>query len=225
MTEASTERPTLRVSFTVAGLVMLALAALAVVAGHRLWQSYGSAMPKSLFHVPNDSTYAARIELPNAELEAAVRPLLDVIDASRGGLPSRCARLAQRGGVDLKRAVREIAIGQGPEAGDWVVTASGDLPSTGLIEAIAAVLKEEGWAWRHEPEQARLVAPEGIALGQATDGTLILASDLTRLARAQKRDTGEPARAVARGVFPEPEQVGRSALELSNALRTRTGVR
>lgn len=222
MTLAATERPALRASFVLVGIVFVALAGVAVLVGRQIWTSYSPAMPKTLFHVPNDSTYAARIDLPNPALETAVRPLLDVLNGSHPGLGTRQARFEARTGVKLRQAIRELAVAQGPDADDWVITASGELPSANLLEAISEILKEEGRLWQLDAAQGRLVGPSGMALGLATDGTLILASDLRRLERAQKRDTGEPARSVARGVFPEEDEVAERSRDLAKRVQTRS---
>jgi hypothetical protein len=221
MSETTSDRPALRAPFALIAVVFVALTLLAVVVGQRLWERYSPELPKSLFHVPSDVSYAARIDLPNPALERAIEPVLRALDAPRRpGLDPRHERLVKKG-RPLAGSVSEVALARGPGADDWVITASGDLPATGLLEAISEVLQEEGWSWQLDLGRGRLVAPEGIALGQAPDGTLILASDPVRLARAQKRDTGEPPRNVAHGVFPDRAEVERTSGELAALLAAR----
>ena len=87
------------------------------------------------------------------------------------------------------------------------------------IAARRTRLKEEGWTWTLDAAGGTLVAPEGISIGLASDGTVILASSRSRLLRAQKRDTGEPSRNVARGVFPEVAELTGFSAELAKRLR------
>ena len=116
-------------------------------------------------------------------------------------------------------SIGELAVARGPRDGDFLITASGGIPEEGLLEAIFEVLKEEGWTWTLDAAGGTLVAPEGISIGLASDGTVILASSRSRLLRAQKRDTGEPSRNVARGVFPEVAELTGFSAELAKRLR------
>src|SRR5690606_26431650 len=80
-------------------------------------------------------------------------------------------------GVDL----RELVLGWGPGATEWVLVVGGRFPREGVLDGLQRVLNEEGAVWRRSPDGAALLSERGIALGQAADGSLIAASNESAL--------------------------------------------
>lgn len=176
-------------------LVMGALAALtlaAVVSAVVIYEKYIQYDRIAALHLPSDTTAVARVDVEKLALYDPVRRhLLPLLDDSWGGasagpssLPARRERIRVRTGVDLAIDLREIVVARGPTWNDWVVVVSGKFPHHGVVTGMAKVLAEEGAGWQLSPDKQSLLAPTGVALGQAADGSVILASSAARLGQA-----------------------------------------
>jgi hypothetical protein len=190
---AEAVRPRGAVSFRTvfAGLIAsLALAALAAGWAYFHYLRYERVAAR---HLPADTTAAARIDVEQVVLFAPVRkhliPLIDQIGDAPGREP-RLQRIARETGVKVALELRELVLARGPTSADWVLVIGGRFPDHGLIEGIDRVLRAEGSAWRLSADGRSLLGPSGIALGQAKDAALVLASNPARLAQAlQPSDT------------------------------------
>jgi hypothetical protein len=145
-------------------------------------------------HLPPDSTAAVRLDVEKAVLYEPVRkhllPLANEAfdrNATRSGLAPRLKRIHQKTGIELAIDMREVALAHGPGSGDWVLVIGGMFPKDGVVRGIGAALAEEGVLWKLSADGKTLVAPSGIALGQASDGAVLLASSPSRLASALPR--------------------------------------
>lgn len=190
---ARTERQGFQVSWK---LVMAALAALtiaAAVGAFVIFKKYIQYDRTAALHLPPDTTAAARVDVEKLALfDPARRHLFPLLDDSFGNagpssLPSRHERIEVRTGVDLSIGLREIVVARGPRWSDWVLVLSGKFPRTGVVTGMAKVLSEEGAPWHLAADRKSLLGPGGVALGQATDGSIILASTAARLAQALPR--------------------------------------
>jgi len=171
-------------------------------------------------HLPPDTTAAARIDVEQVVLFAPVRkhliPLVDEI-GDAPGLEPRLQRITRETGVKVALELRELVLARGPTSADWVLVIGGRFPDHGLIEGIDRVLRGEGAVWRVSADGRSIVGPSGIALGQAKDAALVLASSSARLALALS-----PNDTYAR-LGLEPEGAGGFAVSTA-ALRDLGGV-
>ncbi len=191
---APAERRGLRVSWK---LVMGALAALTIAAAVTavvIYKKYVQYDRIAALHLPPDTTAAVRVDVDKLALYDPVRlHLLPLLDDSFGNargpssLPSRRERIRVRTGVDLAIGLREIVAARGPRWSDWVVVFSGKFPHSGVVAGVAKALSEEAAGWRLSADRRTLVGPGGQALGQADDGSVILASSAARLGQALPR--------------------------------------
>lgn len=132
-------------------------------------------------HLPPGAQGALRIDLEKVVLFEPVRrhilPLAEERSGpAAGARPSRLDRIQSATGIELAVDLRELMLGWGPGAADWVVVLGGRFPRKGVLEGLERVLQEEGVPWRRSADGVALLAPGGIALGQATDGALVGAS-------------------------------------------------
>lgn len=137
-------------------------------------------------HLPEDTILAARIDVETLLISDPVRarllPLFDLGVNGRSDLKPRHDRFRAHTGVELGRDLREIVLGW--SHGGWVLVFGGKFPRSGLIQGLQLTLSEE-------PTPARLAAGVlqvlgGPAIGQASDGALVVASDVSRLRAALK---------------------------------------
>jgi hypothetical protein len=180
-----TDRPR-SVRFRVVGLVFVVTVALGLVVALLLHRSFVAAERVAARHVVPGSTAVLRLDLEKVVLFAPVRrvlmPLVNASDVPKGKeLEPRVRRLAERSELELGRDTRELLVNFGPGEKDWSVVAAGNYPEK-LLPALAAVLAEEGEPWKEEG--GALVSPRGVALGQASDGALVLGANEGNLKRA-----------------------------------------
>jgi len=142
-------------------------------------------------HVPAESVAAVRWDVEQAVLyEPIRRHVLPVIDrrlASSSGLtsePDGLERLQAATKINLGRDLREVVVAQGPGADDWVVAIGGMFANGGVVEGLVRLLNEPGTVWRLSADQRSATGPGGLALGQAADGVVLLASSTERLGAA-----------------------------------------
>lgn len=169
-----------RLVFTVFGLSL----AVAFTGGLLIYFKFVAYGRVAARHLPDDTTLAARIDVETLLISDPVRarllPLFDQGVLGRPALKPRHDRFRAHTGVELGRDLREIVLGLSPSG--WVIVFGGKFPRTGLVRGLQTTLAEE-------PTDASLVGDvlqvrNGPAIGQATDGALIVASDAARLRAA-----------------------------------------
>lgn len=157
--------------------------------------------PVAARHVPLGSTAAVRVDLQEIALFEPVRRHVWPVFLEKQGSgsspaePSLAERLQKAAGINLGRDIREILlVNHGrTDSGKWLVIIGGKFPR-GVVSAVARLAQEEGAGWELNPQKDALVSKTlGVALGQAADRTLILASDLSTLALAIPEQNGAQA--------------------------------
>lgn len=135
-------------------------------------------------HLPDDTLLAARLDVETVLISESVsRHLLPLFDQGllgRTDLKARHDRFRAHTGVELGRDLREIVVGI--TGSGWVVVCGGKFPKSGLVEGLATTLEEERTAARLS--EGMLQVDGGPTIGQASDGALIVASDVARLRAA-----------------------------------------
>lgn len=142
-------------------------------------------------HLPANTQAAVRLDLEKVVLYEPIRrhvlPLANEHARAASGAgparPTRLERIQNATGIELGVDLRELVLGWGPGAADWVLVVGGRFRREGVLAGLERVLREEGHSWSRTADGLALVSPEGFALGQATDGSLIAASG-ERLLRA-----------------------------------------
>lgn len=184
-----------------AGLVVSILVTLTLLAGLGGFAFYWTVIryePVAHRHIPEGSSLAARFDFQEIALFGPVRrhlwPLLldEGWNHDEGGEPSWPKRIEARTGLNLARDIREmVVVSHGPTvSGRWLVILGGKIPA-GLMPKLAQVVSEEsrlGWAFSKEDEV--LSSALGIAIGQAKDRALIIASDRSTLSAALPSQSG-----------------------------------
>lgn len=169
-----------RVVFAVfASTVLLAFAG--GIAIYYKFVAYGRVAAR---HLPDDTQLAARVDvetvLISESLRAHLLPLFDQGVQGPAGLKPRHDRFRAHTGVELGRDLREVVLGLAP--GGWVIVIGGKFPKAELVDGLETTLKEED---AHAVRSGdTLQVPSGAAIGQATDGALVIASDAARLRAA-----------------------------------------
>jgi hypothetical protein len=166
--------------FTVFGLTL----GVAFVGGMFIFFKFVAYGRVAARHLPDDTALAARIDVETLLIAGPVRsrllPLFDQGLAGRTDLKARHDRFRAHTGVELARDLREIVLGSSPSG--WVLVFGGKFPRTGLVAGLQTTLAEE-----QTPATLRgdvLQVQNGPAIGQATDGALIVASDAAQLRAA-----------------------------------------
>ena len=169
-----------RAVFTVFGLSL----ALAFVGGILIYFKFVAYGRVAARHMPDDTRFAARLDVETLLISDPVRArLLPLFDQGVPGgsvLKARHDRFRAHTGVELGRDLREVVLGV-TDSG-WVLVFGGKFPRSGLIEGLETTLAEE-----HTPAELTggvLQVAGGPAVGQASDGALIVASDAARLRAA-----------------------------------------
>ena len=165
-----------RTVFTVFGL-SLALAFLGGLFIYFKFVAYGRVAAR---HLPDDTRLCARIDVETLLISDPIRArLLPLFDqgAPRADLKARHDRFRAHTGVELGRDLREIVLSIS-DAG-WVLVFGGKFPKSGLVEGLRTTLAEEPTP--SVLEDGVLQVQNGPAIGQASDGALVVASDIARL--------------------------------------------
>lgn len=161
------------------------LTGLAVLAGLFIYLRYVRYERVAALHVPADTAVALRIDVEQVLFFEPVRKnLLPVANtlAAKPNPRSRLKRIQGRTGLELGVDLREIVIALGPQANEWVIALGGMFSKKNVVAAVAEVLNEDGLACQSEAAVATCAS--GLALGQASDGVLLLASNVARLRAA-----------------------------------------
>jgi len=165
-----------RAVFTVFGLSL----ALAFVGGLFIYFKFVAYGRVAARHLPDDTRLAARIDVETLLISDPIRTrLLPLFDqgAPRADLKPRHDRFRAHTGVELGRDLREIVLSVS-DAG-WVLVFGGKFPRSGLVQGLETTLTEEPTPC--EFRDGVLQVQNGPAIGQATDGALVVASDGARL--------------------------------------------
>lgn len=169
-----------RLVFTIFGLSL----GLAFVGGLFIYFKFVAYGRVAARHLPNDTWLAARIDVETLLISDPVRgrllPLFDQGAPERANLKPRHDRFRAHTGVELGRDLREIVLGIG-ESG-WVIVFGGKFPKSGLVEGLKTTLAEEPTS--ATLDAGVLMVERGPAIGQASDGALVVASDPQRLRAA-----------------------------------------
>ena len=168
-----------RTVFTVFGLSL----ALAFVGGLFIYFKFVAYGRVAARHLPDDTRLCARIDVETLLISDPIRArLLPLFDqgAPRADLKARHDRFRAHTGVELGRDLREIVLAQS-DAG-WVLVFGGKFPKSGLVEGLQTTLAEEPTP--SVLEDGVLQVQNGPAIGQASDGALVVASDPARLRAA-----------------------------------------
>jgi hypothetical protein len=221
MSEAA-ERPAWRVSFRGLMLAVLALSALAFVAGRYVYVRYGGYRPLALAHVPQTMRYRARVETSDQARMDAIAPLLTALDPRHVRLPA----IEQKLGVSARHVVHEVAFGAGPEPLDFVVVLGLQLqprdekdrlpPEKAVCDALAI----DGFHPQPTPTGCSLGS--GAIVAKTEEGALVVASS-ERLVKGLLGvpDIGDRlgfSGPSVRGVAPKVDELSREATQLAQRL-------
>jgi hypothetical protein len=155
--------------------------------------------PVALRHVPPGTTLAVRVDLVDVATFAPVRrhliPLVD--EQTPGSTPktgkSRSDRISDAVGVNLSRDLREVVVCFLGSDEKIVLIVGGNIPKGKLVPGLMKVQAEEGGSDFADAGGYLAAKRGGIFVGQASDGTAIVASDAASLQSALM-ETGEAAR-------------------------------
>jgi hypothetical protein len=233
MTEAVLERPGWRVPFRWLVGIALGLAAVAFMAGRRIYDQYGGYRPLALMHVSQTLRYRARVEVNDRNREPAIAPLLRAVDPRGVRWPALQKKLGNA-------EVREVAFGVGPlkvlpgaaapatpradGANDFVLVLGLQLQAeTGLptpAEALCSVLNDDGIQSEATSTGCRL--SDGALIASTPDGALVVASraELVEglLERPELGDRLGFSGPSVRGTAPEPVELAREAAALGRLI-------
>jgi len=154
-----------------------------------LWLAYAKLIHyerRATRHLPPQPDFVARLEVEQVVLFEPVRrhllplinrlPLAQAPDHAGAVASDRLALLRQHAGLNLGFDLREILVATAQGGQRWVLVLGGLFPSQGLVTSLERALAAEGVSGVTRAGDALLFAPWGVALGQAPDGTLIVAS-------------------------------------------------
>jgi hypothetical protein len=189
-------------SFRTVALGGAALAVLIVAVAVSLYLRFIRYERVAARHVPPGTVVALRLDVEQVGLYEPVRrhliPLLGGPARSRADAEATLGRLEERTG--LKRAdLREIVVARGAVPSDWAIIFGGIFPRSTSGGVLAAALAAEDAAWAPSPDgDAVIHRGLGVAVGRASDGTVLVASSPHAL-----RDAREPSDAYGRiGLSP-----------------------
>ncbi len=178
--------------------VMLGALAAVCLAALGVWVAYRELIQyerRAAEHLPMGVGFAGRLDLEQVLLFEPVRrhlfPLIDKLpftsaapNRSASKANDRLTRLRELAGVNVGLDLREILIAGAEKPGDWVLVLGGLFQKQGLVSAVENLLREEQVAGLAREGDVLSFEPWGIALGQAADGSLILASNRPTLESA-----------------------------------------
>lgn len=145
---------------------------------------------RAIEHVPAGAELALRVDLEQVVLfEPARRHLLPLLDrvplgeVAQGPTSSRLVRLREAG-VNLGLDLREVVFARLEGGAGWVLAFGGIFGGEPLLPRIERVLREEAGVRVSSERGGIILQPSGLALRQADDGILLVASDAALLERA-----------------------------------------
>jgi hypothetical protein len=145
-------------------------------------------------HVPPGTVVALRLDVEQVALYEPVRrhfiPLLGGPARTPAAAEATLGRLEERTG--LKRAdLREIVVARGAVPSDWAIILGGIFPKTTSGGVLAAALAAEDPAWAPSTDGLAVVHRAlGVAVGRASDGSVVLASSVQALLDAREPSNG-----------------------------------
>jgi hypothetical protein len=119
------------------------------------------------------------LPLVNAPIGAATRPE----PGASGALPNRAQALREIADLNLGRDLREIVLSR-TSSGAWALALGGVFPESGVARGVEAVLRREGVRTLERLGDELLLSSGGIAIGQAPDGVIVVASSRETLQSA-----------------------------------------
>ena len=142
-------------------------------------------------HVPPGAELALRLDLEQVLLfEPLRRHLLPLVDRAplagappEPGAPSRLLRLREQADLNLGFDLREVVFAQEP-GGGWVLALGGIFGARSVLDGIERVLAAEPGLRATRDAGVLTLTGSGLALAQAEDGVLLIASDAAVLGRA-----------------------------------------
>jgi hypothetical protein len=136
-------------------------------------------------HVPAGTQVALRIDLEKVVLFEPVRAhVLELINERPTNMPeSRLERLRHYTGIELGVDARELVLASGPGAADFEIVVAGLFRSEMFLSGVERMMADEGHPLTRSADGTLLIAPGGLALGQASDRAIVLGSS-ERTARA-----------------------------------------
>jgi hypothetical protein len=142
-------------------------------------------------HVPPGSELALRLDLEQVVLfEPLRRHLLPLVDRApltgappKHSAPSRLVRLREQAGLNLAFDLRELVFAR-EHAGGWVLAIGGMFGTRPVLDGIERVLNAEPGMRSSRVAGVLTLLGSGLALAQAQDGVLLIASDAAVLARS-----------------------------------------
>ena len=147
--------------------------------------------PVAVQHVPPGTTLAVRVDLVQAVTFAPVRrhlvPLLD--EPAQGGPPAatakpRSERVSDAVGVNLSRDLREIVVCFLGSDERVAIIVGGNIPKGRLVPGILKVQAEEAGTDLVDAGGYLAAKRGGIFIGQAADGSAVIATDAATLQAA-----------------------------------------
>lgn len=158
----------------------------------------------AIHHVPAGASFALRVDLEQVVLFEPVRrhllPLVDRAELAEAGAqppPSRLVRLREQARLNLGLELREVVFARG-RGGGWVLALGGLFGDEPLLPRLERVLRSEpGVHWRRDAGML-ILEPSRLALGQADDGVLLLASDAALLMEALRPSAAHEAVGLSR---------------------------
>jgi hypothetical protein len=176
-------------SFGTVALGGAALAAIVIAVTVSLYLRYIRYERIAARHVPPGTVIALRLDVEQVGLYEPVRrhliPLLGGPARAPAEAEATLGRFEERTG--LKRAdLREIVVARGPVRSDWAIIFGGIFPRAISGGVLAAALAAEDPAWVPSPDgRAVIHRGLGVAVGRASDGTVVLASSVQTLLDAR----------------------------------------
>jgi hypothetical protein len=134
--------------------------------------------PVARRHIPGNASIAARVDFAKVILFGPVRDhLWPLVTGPRRGDdgPSRIDAIREATGIDLRTDGRELVVAS-TDGASWVAALGGRFRRGRFVKGLAKVAKKEQWPSFHLDGEL-LIGPNGVAFGQADDGTLIVGSN------------------------------------------------
>lgn len=208
------------VSFRTLAAVGMGLAICASIGAYVAYRELVHYERRAVEHLPLHTAVLARLDLEQVVLFEPVRryllPVLSDVPLAEEPAPGNGAvrrdRLAslRESGINLAFDLREVMVAVVAPTGGWVVVLGGLFEREGMVDAIERLLREEGVPCTRTGASLRFDF-WGTALGQAEDGSLIMASSPEVLESAlpatQRYVPLGATREGAGGVFFAPSQL------------------
>ncbi len=136
-------------------------------------------------HVPPGTVAALRVDLEKVVLYEPFRSrVLELVNERPTDMPeSRLERLRHYTGIELGVDMRELVLAVGPGPMDFEIIVGGLFRSETFMPGVERMMADEGYPLTRSADGELLFTPAGLAIGQADDRTIVLASS-ERAARA-----------------------------------------